>query len=295
MFTIVRRSLWFALVCGSLVTLSASPPVIGVAQSRGAFFVNNASVPGTATILDGTSVRTTTNSSDVSLKSGERVTLASSSSARVYQDRLVLEAGMAELNHLSAYHVETRNLRISASGTGAMVRVGLDSGNQVNVSAVVGTAEVRTPQGQLVARVFPGTALQVKAVGATTTSNLTGTVESKDGKFFLTDDTTKVKMELRGSNLKSLVGKHVKVTGSGASGETPAGDASQVVLVASATVVAAAVAGGAAGGAAAGAAVATGVSATTIIAVGGGIAAAATAGGLAAAGTFSGSSPTVSR
>jgi len=107
------------MVCGSLVTLAASPPVIGVAQSRGAFFVNNASVPGTATIWDGTSVRTTTTSSDVSLKSGERFTLASGSAAQVFQDRVVLETGMAELQHVSAYRLETSNLRIGASDAGA--------------------------------------------------------------------------------------------------------------------------------------------------------------------------------
>jgi len=85
-----------------------------VAQSRGAFFVNNASVPGTATILDGTSVRTTATSSDVSLKGGERLTLASSSEARIYQDRLVLTSGMADLNHMSNYRLETGNFQIGA-------------------------------------------------------------------------------------------------------------------------------------------------------------------------------------
>src|SRR5271157_2589911 len=124
------------MVCGSLVTLAASPPVIGVAQSRGAFFVNNASVPGTATIWDGTSVRTTTTSSDVSLKSGERFTLASGSAAQVFQDRVVLETGMAELQHVSAYRLETSNLRIGASDAGALVRVAIDSRNLVKVAAV---------------------------------------------------------------------------------------------------------------------------------------------------------------
>ena len=296
MIVTIRRSLSLGLVCGGLVALSASPPVIGVAQSRGAFFVNNASVPGTATILDGTSVRTTTTSSDVSLRTGERLTLASGSSARVYRDRIVLETGAAEINHLAAYHLETQNLRIGASDIGGLVRVGLDNGNQVKVFAVAGTAEVRNPQGMLVARVFPGTALQLQSVAATD-SKLMGTVQTQDGKFFLTDETTKVKVELRGSNLKKLVGKHIQVTGKADVAEKPAGDASQVIIVSSATVVAAAAgtaAAGTAGGAAAGAAVATGVSATTVAVVGG-VAAAATVGGLAAAGTIGGSSGTVSR
>lgn len=294
MIATIRRSLCLGFVCGSLVALSASPPVIGVAQSRGVFFLNNASVPGTGTILDGASVQTTTTSSDVSLKSGDRVTLASNSAAKVFQDRLVLENGMAELKHVSAYHIETGSLRIGTSGTGALVRVAVDKGNEVKVSAVAGAAEVRNGQGLLVARIFPGTLLQMKAVAATT-SKLTGAIESKGGIFFLTDETTKVRVELRGSNLKHLVGQRVQVTGTSASGETPAGDASQVILVTSSAQVTVLGAGStAAGGVAAGAAVATGIPATTVAIVGG-VAAAGTVGGLAAAGTFSSNVGTVSR
>lgn len=288
----IRRLLLFLLVCGSILTLSASPPVIGVAQSRGAFFLNHASVPGSATILEGASVQTIAASSDVSLKSGERLTLASSSSAKIYQDHMVLENGAAQLNHLSGYRLETNGLRIGASDPEAQVRVAIDARGQVRVAALGGSAEVRNRQGLLVAKVFPGTALQLSAASPTT-ATLTGTVQTEAGKFFLTDETTKVKVELRGSNLKKLVGKRVKVTGSVASGENPAVGATQVVVVASAAVVGAAAAG-AAGGAAAGAAVATGISATTIAVVGG-VAAAATVGGLAVSGTFSGSDSTVSR
>jgi hypothetical protein len=172
--------------------------------------------------------------------------------------------------------------------------VALDSGNGVKVAAVGGIAEVHNPQGLLVARVFPGTLLQMKSV-AGSPSKLTGIVESKGGAFFLTDETTKVTVELRGSNLEKLVGRRVQVTAPNASGETPAGDASQVILITSPAQVTVLAAGSAsAGGGAAGAAVATGISGTTVAIVGG-VAAAATVGGLAAAGTFAGSGSTVSR
>lgn len=294
------------LVCGSIVALASPPPVIGVARSRGAFMINQASVPGSATILDGTSVQTVATSSDVSLKGGERVTLASHSAARIYQGRLVLQSGAAELSHLSGYLVETGDLRIGASNAEAHVRVVVDSKDQVRVATIGGNAEVRNNEGMLVARVFPGTAMQLNsAPGAGT--KLTGTVQEENGKFFLTDEATKVKVELRGPNLKSMVGKRVRITGTAAPGETPAGDATLVVHVSGSVALAAAAgataaggaaagagAAGAAGGAAAGAAVATGVSATTVAVVGG-VAAAASVGGLAAAGTIGGSDSTVSR
>jgi hypothetical protein len=287
----IRRSTWLLLLCGSIATLSASPPVIGVARSRGAFMINNASVPGTATILDGTSVRTMALSSDVRLKTGERLTLGSGSAATIYQDRLVLQSGIAEVDRVSAYHVEAGDLRIGASNSGASVRVAVSGSQQVQVAAMAGTAEVRNAKGVLVARIPPGMALQLQTTGGNSSTELTGVITSEHGKYFLTDETTKVKVELRGNNLKELVGKRARVKGSTVPAAT-AGDAA-VVTVASATVIGAAAAAG--GAAAAGAGTGAGLSATTIgvIIVGG--AAAGTLGGLAAAGTFSGSDATISR
>lgn len=288
----IRSSMWFLLVCGSIATLSASPPVIGVARSRGAFMINNASVPGTATILDGTSVKTMGLSSDVSLKTGERLTLGSGSAATIYRDRLVLQSGIAEVDSVSAYRVEAGGLRIDASNSEASFRVAVHNGQPVQVTATTGTAEVRNAKGVLVARVFPGTALQLHVIPGDNAVELTGRVTSDQGKFFLTDETTKVKVELRGKDLKNLVGKRVNIKGSTTASDKPEGS---VVMVASATVLTAAAAAGAGGGgAAAGAATAAGVSATKIAVIGG-IAAAATVGGLAAAGTFSGSDAPVSR
>jgi hypothetical protein len=115
---------------------------------------------------------------------------------------------------------------------------------------------------------------------------LTGTVEQQNGKFYLTDNVTKVKVELQGSNLKSLVGKQVHVVGS-ESGEATAAGVPQTVTVATATPVGAGAAG--AGGAAAGAGVA-GSAFPTIAVIGGVAAVGGTLGGLAATGVIGGSS-----
>ncbi len=283
MIKIVRSLLWSGLICGSMLSLSASPPVIGVAQSRGAFFVNDASVPGTATILDGTAVRTGTTSSDVSLKSGERLTLASNSEARLFQNRVVLTNGMADLNHMATYRLEAGNFAIGSSDREAHMRVTIDSQKKVNVAAIAGHGEVRTQQGMLVARVLPGTVLQVQAVGGNK-AVLKGMLYKQDGKYLLTDETSKVTVELRGSNLEKLVGKTIQVNGSVVAGETPAAGAAQVINVTSATPVPA----GAAGAAPAGAGAASGISTTTIVIAGVAVAAGGTIAGLAAAGTLSG-------
>jgi len=229
-------------------------------------------------------------SSNLSLNGGEKVLLASGSSATIHQDRLILDRGTAELSGSSLYQIETANLHITPSSTGATIRVVVEPTDRVNIAAVSGTAEVRNLQGMLVANILSGTALQVRAANPSAV-RLTGIIRTAGGKYFLTDETNKVRVELRGSNLKNLVGKHVQVTGSVQSGATPAAGASQVVTVAQATIVNAA---GAAGGAAAGAAVSHGLSTAAIAVIGGAAATGGTVGGLYAAGVI-GSSPSVSQ
>jgi hypothetical protein len=270
--------------------LAASPPVIGVARSRGAFLINDASVPGTATILDGTSLKTLGLPSDVKLTTGERLTLRSGSAAAVYQDHLVLQSGMAEVDRPSAYRVDAAGFRIGASNPDASFRVAVSGSRKVQVVATAGTAEVRNAKGVLVARILSGTALELRMTEGDAATDLTGMVTSEHGKFILTDETTKVKYELLGSGVSALVGKRVHATGSTAAA-TIAG-APPVVTVSSATVLSAASPGAAGGGTAAGAATTGGVSTTAIVLISAG-AVGGTLGGLAAAGTFSGS--TVSR
>jgi hypothetical protein len=286
----IRRTTWLLLICGSIATLAASPPVIGVARSRGAFLINNASVPGTATLLDGTSVRTMELSSDVKLRTGERLTLGSQSVATIYQDRLVLESGTAEVDRLYGYRVEAGALRIGASISGSSVRVAVNGNKQVQVAAMTGAAEVRNAKGALVAQVLPGMALELQTAEGNA-SDLTGVVTSEHGKFYLTDEITNVRVELRGANLKQLLGKKAHVKGTTVPASVAGDDA--VFTVASATLVGVSAAAG--GAAAAGAATTAGISSTAIglIVVGG--VAVGTVGGLAAAGTFSSSNPTISR
>jgi hypothetical protein len=160
-------------------------------------------VPGSATILDGTSVQTPIASSDVTLSTGERITLASASSAKLYQGRPVLQSGAAEVNHLSRYSVEARNSRIFALDSETHIRVGIRPSNRVEIASLGGNAEVRTAQGLLMARLSPGMALEFRTEAADSAS-VTGALQFKEGKYFITDETTKVRVEVRGPGLKGL-------------------------------------------------------------------------------------------
>ncbi len=291
----IRKFVWLAL-CGSVMPLAASPPVIGVARSWGAFFVNDASVPGSATVFDGTSLKTADASSNLNLTGGERVTLASNTTARIYATRLLLDRGTAEFGGSTTYRVEARNLRVGGSDAGARIRVAIDRQNRVLVASLGGAAEVRNARGILVARVPTGAALALSAANADT-ADLTGVVQEEDGKFYLTDDVTKVKVQLSG-NVKQYVGKQVHVTGTIDAADAAAPGQPAVVTVASATQVAGtAGAGGTAGGGTGGAAGAgvAGGSFPTLAVVGGTVATVGgTVGGLAASGVI-GSGSTVSR
>ncbi len=288
------RSIPVLLICASIAALAASPPVIGVARSRGSLLIDSASVPGSATIFNGSSLQTLGSPSDVRLRSGEALTLAPSSAATIYDQRIVLRDGLVEANHLTRSPIDAGDLLIAASGADGRFRVAIDKNRQVRVSALSGTAEVRNSTGMLVARVFPGTALQLQAARGAAVARcvLTGVLTTRAGRFFLDDETTKIDVELRGASLHSLVGKRVRVTGSVDTGQKPSRPASEVVDVATATESASGPAGSS--GPAAGAAVSAGISTKAIAAIG------ATAlggafGGMAAAGVFSSSEPSVSR
>ncbi|MGA3098089.1 MAG: hypothetical protein ABSF25_16665 [Bryobacteraceae bacterium] len=284
----LRKTMWLMVACGALTALGASSAVIGAARSEGTFYVDGASVPGAATVFDGVAVRTTSASSEVMLKTGERVTLAPNSSARLYHDRFVLQSGLAELRQASTYRVEAAGLRIDSAESGTRLRVASADGKLVKVAVAAGSAEVRNAGGLLVARVLPGVLLQLQPAPASSTT-LTGIVTTDGDRFFLTDETTKVKVELRGDKLGGMVGKRVTVVGTQVDDgkPLPAG-VTQVLAVSGITATPAA-------GSSAGAARATGVSGAKLAIIGG-VAAAATVGGLAAAGTIGGgSSATVSR
>lgn len=285
---------WLAL-CGSAMTLTASPPVIGVARSWGTFFVNEASVPGSATVFDGTSLKTADAASTLNLNGGERVLLASNTMVKIYAGRLQLDRGTAEFGGSTAYRVEARSLRIGGSDAAARVRVAIDRQNRVLVASLGGGAEVRNSRGMLVARVPAGMALSLSAASPDAVE-ISGILQEENGKFYVTDTTTNVRVQLHGGDVKQLVGKSVHVTGTVESAATEAGDP-MVVSVTSATAATAGVGVGAGVGAgvgtgagAAGAGIAAVSTPMTVFGIGTALAIGGTLGGLYASGAIGGTS-----
>jgi hypothetical protein len=213
------------------------------------------------------------------------ITLSPDSRAKVYRDHTILEKGTGVVKDAGTHVIEADTLRISPSAKDSIVQVDITSPSSITVAARSGAAEVRSATGVLVASVRPGLALAFGAqAGAATAFDMTGIEELKDGKYFLTDDTTHVTVQLEGPDLAKFVGKCVEVTGSIIPGATPPAPASQLIQVATIKTTSCRKAAGWWPG------LATGEK----IAIIGGVAAAGAVAGLAAAGTFSSSTPSAS-
>ena len=270
----------------------AAAPVIGVASAKGSFRIDNATVAGNGTLLEGTTIETNRASSDVDLVGGVKMALGAGSRGRVYRDHLVLEKGDSQLRNATRFGVEAKNLRVIADDANTVSRISVRDNNRVQVAALAGTVRVTNANGLLIASVAAGRALEFEqqAAGAAGPARLTGCLVKRDGHFFLTDDTANITVELKGAGLDSHAGHKIEIMGSQVPGATPEGNASQMIQVSAIKEISkrcSLPAGAVAGGAAAGGAAAGGAAGGAATAAGIGIAAKAVIAGVivAAAGT----------
>jgi hypothetical protein len=325
---LLGRAIFILLAIGAIGCLAAADTSIGMAVTNGSFHVNHSRVWGNTTLFDGSIIETAKSPSQLQLKGGAQMRLSTETRVQVYHQKLVLEAGLGQLESAAEYEVEARSLRITTADTHSVARIRLDGDRKVMVAAVRGTVRVKNASGLLVANVEAGKSLdfEPQAAGAAAPTRVSGCLLTKAGKIVVVDQTTNTLIELQGTGLDREIGNHVEITGSAADGATSVPGASQLIRVAGLKQVskggcaevarkagAAAVAvgvgvgvgtatgagsaagagvGAAAGAAgAAGAATAAGVGVGTIAVIGG-VAAAATVGGLAAVGSLPGQSDT---
>ena len=287
----------------SAALVSASAPVIGIASSQGGVTLDNAKVSGNASVFDGSTLQTE-GFSRIHMNNGTRLDLAAGSRATVFSNHVSLEKGMSEVQSSSGFEVDTRTLMIRGAEASSIARVKVaDNNKMVYVTALNGHVNVLNREGLLVARVAPGMPLSFipQAAGASVFSN-TGCVVQKGGAAIIVDETGNQIFELRGMDLRKVIGSHVQISGTIDTAAKAAAGASQVVKVSKAvvtkkggcasvaskvgaTTTAAGLAAGAAGaGAAAGGAAAAGAAAGGAAAGAGAAAAGAAAAGAAAVG-----------
>lgn len=280
----------------------AASPAIGTVSAKGAFRLDSATVNGNATLFEGSTIETSTVPSSMQLNTGARVSLGVASRGRLFGDRMVLEKGTLDLQNAAGFKLVALGLTIQADRGSSSGRVLVENGRRVQVAAAGGSLRVLNANGQLVANMAPGVAMAFEPQQDANLTRVTGVIQKKGDRFVLTDEITRVTVELRGADVSKYAGKRVEVTGIMDSGATPVSDATQVVLAKeirtdrNSVAAAAATGGSTAGGAGAATGPAAGVAVSTVAIVGG-VAAAATVGGLAAADALpgQGSRPPVSR
>lgn len=230
------QALLSLILTATLVPGWAAGPAIGMAITPGAFQIDGAPVTGNATLFDGAAVETAKSSSRLEVNAGVRVDLAPESRAKVYGKYVVLEKGSGELASGGAqahgYQIEARSLRIEPRGDKTVARVGLQGGNTVLVAAVNGPVRVFNNTGLVVADVVSGMAMSfVPQAGPANGSALAGCLTRRAGAYLLTDDASKITVELRGDGLEENVGKRIEVTGTAFRSAEPAAGATSLIHV----------------------------------------------------------------
>lgn len=231
-----RLGLSAVLLAVALAAASAGDAPIGLVTSSGDFLIDQARVSGNATLREGTLVETIGAPSALRLRRGAEIDLGERTKARVFADRLVLEAGISDFRAGAGYAIEAASLLVrpaSARTRGLIVR---PSDRIVQLGVSEGAVQVFNARGILIANVVPGTPLEFEpqVAGAAPPSSFAGCLLQKQGRWVLYDQTTRLVIQLRGAGFEKEWGNRVQVIGTtdvGAQSEV----AAQVVDVTSLT------------------------------------------------------------
>ena len=188
--SVVAKSVFSSLVF-SVVALAA--PAIGIVTASGHFNVEGSQVWGNATLFDGTTIETSSASSELALRNGVKVQLAAGSRARIWQNRLVLEKGIAQVAAPASF-----DARVSG-------------------------------QAKLIRAPYRGISMQA-AQGQTVHA---GCMVYKGGHFLVQDQTTQEVIEVLGTDLAPNVGNRVEVRGAASSAQADVAPATSVMNAAS--------------------------------------------------------------
>lgn len=276
------KPLFLFLSC-CVSTAIAATLSIGFVQSTGEFRLDGSAIRGNSTLFEGNIIETAATRSLLSL-SGAQIMLAPGSRARIFHDHAILEKGTTVIRESDHFVLQAAGLSIVPAAKESVVQIDMYGGMKISVATRVGSAEVRNAAGIVVANLHQGSALAFASqTEASTNVTLSGEVIASKGKYFLTDTTTNVTVQLEGPNVSKWVGKDVLVKGTIVTGSQPAAGATQVVYVSGIESLA--------GTGASASAVHAGLSGLAKAAVIGGVSAGGAVVGLAAAGAFTTTTP----
>lgn len=207
---------------------AATPPFTSnakpaVAWSSGNLRINGTAHSGSANVAPESAVETTSASGQLYLADGSRLRIGSETNIAVGANSLHLARGVARIDAVApgrpALPIRAGELEIRA--TDGIVSRGMKSDgahtiDDLIVSAQSSPVEVRKQDGVLLAMVRPGETLSFafgKARVHPRTTELNGVIREENGKYYVTDQTTNVKVELSGKDFSAWKNKQVRLSG----------------------------------------------------------------------------------
>jgi hypothetical protein len=221
----------------ALLLVFAGPSLaaaIGVAIADGSFRIDSHPVVGNATLFEGNRLETDAATPELRLYGGARMRLAANSRGALFEDRLVLEKGMSEVEGGNSYRIEAHGLRLLPEGKDAAARVVISGERKVQAAVLSGFLRVTTADGTVVALMRSGTALEFapqQVSGVQAPFEMSGCLERRQDRFVLRDVISGVVEELRGSRLALEVGNMVQVTARVVPGVAPIEGAQEVIEI----------------------------------------------------------------
>jgi hypothetical protein len=212
--------------------MASSPASIGVLVTNGQAQVDGAAVHGNSTLFQGSEVKASEITSDLRFADGANLVLQPGATAKVYRDHAELQQGIA-MQRGSGHVLVADGLKVTPLEANGAVTIGVQDSRHVEMSAVGSPAEVRTPTGELVARLEPGQPLSFNISSGVPSHAIVlhGILRpAQNGHYLFTDSATNVTYELRGQNLNSMVGTSVGISGTEA-GRSNLPGASSIVAV----------------------------------------------------------------
>lgn len=212
---------------------------IGTVTANGEIQVDGSAIRSNSTLFDGSVVQTSGVRSEVRLADGSQLVLNPDSRMTLYRNHAVLEQGLTMQRNAGKHAVIANGLKVSSETPNGVVLVDILNRTHMEVAARSAVADVRTPAGDLVARIEPGKTLSFDTAPQENMSpssiRIAGVLRPVAGHFVLTDAQSGLTFQLQGSDLAAYSGIPVQVIGMVSSVVPTVSGASRVVDVSQAS------------------------------------------------------------
>lgn len=146
----------FTCWCFLISTVSAAPENIGLLMTTGKVQVDGEPVPGNAAVFSGNRIASGDGIANLRFADGTSAVMRPDAQMTIYREHSVMVRGVTMQRGADKHPVIADGLRISGRTPNAAVLVGVKDESHFEVAAEGGELEVRTPTGNLIARVVPG-------------------------------------------------------------------------------------------------------------------------------------------